>query len=86
VRIPVPTAVREFFYGLAHARFDREERQRRAELHDLFMLLCYLEATGIPNPAALYVLEFYPVLLDEWHRWHRSLGMDRSPLSNMPCC
>ncbi len=89
---PVPraarfaNAVRDFFSGLTALPYERHVRRERAELNELFMLLCFLEAAGVPNPATLYVLEFYPVLLEEWHRWHRSLGMDRSPIGHMRCC
>ena len=30
------------------------------------MLLCYLELMGIPNPATLYLLDMYPLLMDEF--------------------
>ena len=52
----------------------------------LFLLLCYMEVVGLPNPAAFYLLEVYPHLLDQFHLWHRRMGMDRSPLGSLPCC
>ena len=42
--------------------------------------------TALPNPATLYLLDVYPYLLDQFHLWHRRMGMDRSPIGNLPCC
>ncbi len=76
----------DFFHGAAYGRYQREVRRQRLELHDLFMLLCYLELMGVPNPAALYLLDVYPLLLEEFHLWHRRMGMPHSPLDSMGCC
>ena len=46
----------------------------------------YLELMGVPNPAAFYLLDMYPLLLDEFHLWHRRMGIDHSPLGSLPCC
>jgi hypothetical protein len=61
-------------------------RQQTAELNDLFLLLCFMEATGLPNPTTLYLLEVYPYLLDQFHLWHRRMGIERSPIGSLPCC
>ena len=45
-----------------------------------------MEASALPNPATLYLLEIYPYLLEQFHSWHRRMGMDRSPLGGLPCC
>jgi hypothetical protein len=76
----------DFFHGAAFGRYEREVRRQHLELHDLFMLLCYLELMGVPNPATLYLLDMYPLLLDEFHHWHRRMGMPHSPLDSMGCC
>ncbi len=76
----------EILAGAAFAQYDRDQRQRAAELYDLFLLLCFMEATGLPNPATLYLLEIYPYLLEQFHQWHRRMGIDHSPLAGMPCC
>lgn len=78
--------VRDFLYGVAYGRYERELRLQAAELNDYFLLLCYMEVVGLPNPAALYLLEVYPHLLDQFHLWHRRMGMDRSPVGSLPCC
>jgi hypothetical protein len=72
--------------GAALGRYERSLRQQTAELHDLFLLLCFMEAVGVPNPATLHLLEVYPYLLEQFHRWHLGAGMARSPLDSLPCC
>lgn len=63
------------------------ERQRALEeIDDLFLLLCFSESMGLPNPAAWHTLELYPRLLEAFHDWHRRAGMARSPLDHVRCC
>lgn len=76
----------EFLHGMALAGYEKRLREQFNELNDLFLLLCFMELVGLPNPATLYLLEVYPYFLDEFHLWHRRMGMDRSPLANLPCC
>ena len=76
----------EILRGAALSHYERDLRQKTAELNDLFLLLCFMEAMGLPNPATLYLLEVYPYLLEQFHLWHRRMGMDHSPLGTLPCC
>jgi hypothetical protein len=76
----------EMMHGIALGPYEREVRKASAELHDLFTLLCFMEATALPNPATLYLLEIYPYLLEEFHLWHRRMGIEHSPLGTLPCC
>ena len=78
--------VADFFRGAALGRWEQEVRQQTAELNDLFLLLCFMEATALPNPATLYLLEVYPYLLEQFHAWHRRMGIEHSPLGSLPCC
>ena len=72
--------------GAVLPRYERDLRQQTAELNDLFVLLCFMEAAGLPNPATLYLLEVYPYLLDQFHQWHKRMGIERSPIDSLPCC
>ena len=58
--------LRDILYGVAYGRYERELKQQAAELNDYFLLLCYMEVVGLPNPAAFYLLEIYPHLLDQF--------------------
>ena len=80
------TRLADILRGAAFGRYERELRRQTAELNDLFLLLCFMEAAGMPNPATLYLLEVYPYLLEQFHLWHRRLGIERSPLDSLPCC
>ena len=80
------TRVADILHGAALGRYERDLRQQTAELNDLFLLLCFMEAVGMPNPATLYLLEVYPYLLEQFHKWHVQLGIVRSPLDSLPCC
>lgn len=75
-----------FLRAALYGRQLEEMRREAMDLNDLFMLLCYLELMGIPNPATLYLLDLYPLLLDEFHTWHRRMGVEHSPLDSLPCC
>jgi len=72
--------------GVTRGPYERELRRQTAELNDLFMLLCFMEAMALPNPATLYLLEVYPYLLEQFHVWHKRMGIEHSPLGTLPCC
>ena len=76
----------QFMHGVAFGRYEYDLRQQTAELNDLFLLLCFMEATALPNPATLYLLEVYPYLLEQFHQWHRRMGIEHSPIGSLPCC
>ena len=78
--------IADFFHGMALAGYEKKLREQLMDLNDLFMLLCFMELVGLPNPATIYLLEIYPYFLEEFHLWHRRMGMDHSPLGALPCC
>ncbi len=50
----------EFLRGAAFGRYE-QDLVSRPRLNDLFLLLCFMEAAALPNPATLYLLEVYPL-------------------------
>ena len=40
--------LRDFLYGVAYGRYEREMKLQAAELNDYFLLLCYMEVVGCP--------------------------------------
>jgi hypothetical protein len=76
----------DVFRGMAMSRHRRQLRSEAVELQDLFLLMCFMDLWGLPNPAALYLLDLHPYLIEEFHLWHRRMGMDRSPLATFSCC
>ena len=74
--------LREFYaapYRRAFARAQRDE-------DDLFMMIVLAESLGVPNPVSYYTVELLPVMYDQFHDWHRRMGMDHSPLDYLSCC
>ena len=72
----------EFYAGNYRATFARARRDE----DDLFSMMVFGEALGVPNPASYHTLELTPVLFERFHEWHRRMGMDRSPLDSLSCC
>ena len=71
-----------FYAGPYRATFARARRDEE----DLFMMMVFSDALGVPNPATYYTVELLPVVYERFHEWHRRMGMERSPLGTMSCC
>jgi len=74
--------LREFYAAPFRGAVARAKRQE----DDLFMLLVFSEMVGIPNPASYYTLELQPLLYEDFHAWHKRMGMEHSPLEGFHCC
>ncbi len=74
--------LREFYSAPYRGAVARAKRQE----DDLFMLLVFSEMVGVPNPASYYTLELQPLLYQDFHEWHKRMGMDHSPLEWLSCC
>jgi hypothetical protein len=72
----------EFYSAPYRGAVARAKRQE----DDLFMLLVFSEMVGVPNPASYYTLELQPLLYQDFHEWHKRMGMDHSPLEWFSCC
>lgn len=72
----------EYYSAPYRATFARAQQEE----DDLFQLLVMSEALGIPNPASFYTLELLPIIYEDFHAWHRRMGMLRSPLEEIQCC
>ena len=79
-------AISEGLHEFYHAPYRRTLTRAYRDEADLFMLLVFAEACGIPNPMTYYTMELQPVLLEEFHEWHLRMGMDHSPLEHFGCC
>ena len=76
----------DVLHGMALSGHEKRLRAEAMDLQDLFLLVCFMDMVGLPNPATLYLLEVYPYFLEEFHLWHRRMGVDRSPLASLACC
>ena len=72
----------EAYVGPYRQMFRREQRDE----DDLFMIAVLGEALGVPDPAAYYTAELMPALWEDFHAWHRRIGIPRSPLDQIGCC
>ena len=74
--------LREMYAGPYRRTFARS----RHDEEDLFLVIVLAEALGVPNPASYYTIELLPVVYEQFHDWHRRMGLDRSPLDHFSCC
>ena len=56
--------IADFFHGMTLAGYEKRLRGQFMELNDLFLLLCFMELVGLPNPATIYLMEVYPYFLE----------------------
>lgn len=70
----------ELYDQLFLVRYRSLAARRRRDEEDLFLLLCFSDLLGIPNPVSYYTLELLPAMMERFHRWHLRQGMERSPL------
>jgi hypothetical protein len=78
----ISAGLKEFYVAPYRRTFARAQREEE----DLFMLLVFAETLGVPNPASWYTMELMPVLYEQFHDWHRRMGMEHSPLDHLRCC
>ncbi len=57
---------------IEHPAFGILEKEAE-DLEDAFMLLCFSDAFGIPNPVAYYTAELLPYLESEFTAWERRM-------------
>lgn len=78
--------MREIFRGFIELHFKKPVEVSYFYVRDLLLLSVFLDYFGLDNPLGVYVLDLYPEMLEEFHLWHRSLGIERGGLSFLPCC
>lgn len=74
--------LQEFYAGPYRRGMARSQRDE----DDLFTLVVLAEALGVPDPAAYYSVELLPAIYEDFHAWHRRIGLERSPLDHVGCC
>jgi len=71
------------FYRL---KFGQEFAREARRLDEVFLFFLFADYFGLPNPYKLLFLEVYPELLEEFHAWHKRMGLQHSPLEWIRCC
>lgn len=78
----IRNAIESYYTGPYRQMLAREQRDE----DDFFTLVVLGEALGVPDPAAYYTIELLPSLYQDFHAWHRRVGLPRSPLEHVSCC
>jgi hypothetical protein len=76
----------KFYNDMFMVPYQSAVKRELREEEDLFMLLCFSEILGLPNPVSYYTLELYPIVYEKFHEWHTRMGMEKSPLDGIRCC
>lgn len=76
----------EIYEGIALAPYRAEIARCYARQRDAFMLATFSDALGVPNPAEFYTLELLPYLMEDFHEWHRRVGLEEAPEGGWRCC
>lgn len=71
---------------IAAAPYRAEIARRYGRQRDAFMLATFSDALGVPNPAEFYTLELMPYLMEDFHEWHRRVGLEEPPEGGWRCC
>lgn len=74
--------LREFY----RLKFGREFAREAQKLEELFIFLLFTDFFGISTPFKFYLLELYPELIEEFHKWHKRIGLKTSPIDWIRCC
>ncbi len=78
--------MKEFLRAFFELHFKKPVEVSYAHLRDLLLFSVFLDYFGLDNPLGVYVLDLYPYLLEEFHLWHKSLGVERGGIDFLPCC
>ncbi len=76
----------EFLEEIYRLKFGQGFLKESKNLEDVFMLFLFSDYFGIPNPMKFYILEAYPYIIEDFHKWHKRVGFDNSPLDWIKCC
>jgi hypothetical protein len=79
-------AIKDFYEEMYFVPYRQTIKREIRDEEDVFKLLAFSEMLGIPNPVSYYTLELMPFMLEDFHEWHRRMGMERSPLDGFRCC
>ncbi|MEZ0361262.1 MAG: cory-CC-star protein [Hydrogenobacter sp.] len=78
--------VREYFKSFIDIQFKKPVEVSRSYLRDILLFFLFVEYFGLDNPLGVYTIDLYPHLMEEFHIWHRSLGIEKTPFDFLPCC
>lgn len=71
------------FYRL---KFGQELEREAQKLEEILLFLVFADYFGFSTPFKFYLIELFPELVEEFHKWHKKLGLKMSPLDWIRCC
>lgn len=75
-------SILEEFYNFKYKAALNKERKN---IDDFFMIITFGEMMGIPNPYEFYTIDIMIELMPHFHKWHKQVGLNKSPFENFPC-
>ncbi|MEJ5339188.1 MAG: hypothetical protein ACK42C_08575 [Aquificaceae bacterium] len=78
--------MRDILKGFIDLQFKKPLEVSYSYTRDLLLLSLFLDYFGLDNPLGIYVLDLYPYMFQEFHLWHKSLGLEMVSLDFLPCC
>lgn len=69
-----------------HAPYRKMLSSEYRDESDFFMLMVFAESLGVQNPVSFYTMELLPFLFEDFHEWHKRMGMEKSPIEHFGCC
>ncbi len=78
--------INEFLKEIYRLKFGYGFRKSARQMEEVFLFFLFAEYFGMPNYFKFYFAEIIPELLEEFHSWHRRMGMEKSPLEWIRCC
>ncbi|WP_164930809.1 cory-CC-star protein [Aquifex aeolicus] len=78
--------LREVLKEFYRLKFGQEFGREAQKLEEVFIFLLFADYFGLSTPLKFYLIELYPELVEEFHKWHKKLGLVNSPLDWIKCC
>jgi hypothetical protein len=79
-------SLRDIYEGIFLAPYRAQIHREYLRQRDLYFLLGCSDLLGVPSPVSFYTLELYPELIEQFHQWHRRMGMEHAPEGGFRCC
>ncbi len=76
----------DFLREIYRVKFGSNFAKEVSKREEIFVAFLLMDFYGLPNPVKLLAIEYMPLVMESFHRWHKSAGMEKSPLEWLRCC
>jgi hypothetical protein len=77
---------KDLYEAIYFAPYRSQMHREYTRQRDLFLILTTSDMLGVPNPVEFYTLELLPEAMEQFHEWHRRMGMEHAPAGGFRCC